>query len=44
MTKQDPLMFTLWPHGQTQLNCEQSDSLLTAIKNKFHLIHGPPGD
>lgn len=41
--EQDPLVFTLWTRGQ-KLNMEQSDSLFTAIKNKFQLIQGPPGD
>ena len=42
--KQDPLVFALWSHGQQQLNGKQRNSLLAAIKNKFQLIQGPPGD
>ena len=40
----DPLVFNLWPHGKQQLNREQRRSLSTAIRKKFQLIQGPPGN
>ena len=42
--RQDPLVFGLWSHDQRELNEEQRDSIFTAIRNKFQLIQGPPGD
>ena len=36
-------MFALWSNTQ-KLNREQCNSLFTAIRHKFQLIQGPPGD
>ena len=45
LVKRDPLVFALWPNTQNRnLNGKQNSSLLAAIKNKFQLIQGPPGD
>ena len=41
--KQDPSVFALWSSTK-ELNSEQRNSVFTAIKNKFQLIQGPPGD
>ena len=43
LVKKDPSVFSLWSSTQ-QLNVKQHDSLFAAIKNKFQLIQGPPGD
>ena len=43
--KRDPLVDKLWTGKQPQsMNEEQKESLKIAIKNKFQLIQGPPGN
>jgi len=40
-----PLVYKLWPDKQRkELNKEQKESVEIAIKNKFQLIQGPPGN
>ena len=40
----DPLAKQLWKKGPgIELNAEQKDSIIRALRNKFQLIQGPPG-
>ena len=40
----DKSVLALWSNGHHRLNREQTQSLRTAVKNKFQLIQGPPGN
>ena len=44
LINQDRFVFSLWPNDQQQLNKEQHNSVLTAVRTKFQLIQGPPGN
>ena len=41
---EDQPVLALWSNDQLKLNPEQKKSLCNAIKNKFQLIQGPPGN
>ena len=43
LIKRDPLVFALWSNTK-KLNGTQCSSVYTAIRNKFQLIQGPPGN
>ena len=45
LIKGDPLVLKLWTGGQHQsINGEQHKSVGAALRNKFQLIQGPPGN
>ena len=43
LVKKDPSVLALWSSAQ-KLNEKQCDSILSAVKKKFQLIQGPPGN